>query len=86
MSVCSQGDVRTNQNPQLIVLQTLLIREHNRIAYELEALNPHWNDERLFQEARKIVIAEYQHVTYSHWLPLVIGEIFPFDLLSLKYR
>ncbi|XP_058794552.1 peroxidase-like [Phymastichus coffea] len=56
---------------------TLLIREHTRLAYDLAAINPHWNDERLFQESRRIVIAEYQHITYQYWLPLVIGEIMP---------
>ncbi|KAJ8676079.1 hypothetical protein QAD02_011865 [Eretmocerus hayati] len=73
--ICYQtGDVRTNQNPQLVILHTLIIREHNRIAHELAALNPHWDDERLFQESRTIVIAEYQHITYRHWLPLVLGQ------------
>ncbi|XP_001603559.2 uncharacterized protein LOC100119851 [Nasonia vitripennis] len=73
------GDARTNQNPQLVVLQTLLVREHNRVAYELAALNPHWSDEKLFQESRRIVIAEYQHVTYSYWVPLVLGRRYSRD-------
>ncbi|XP_043266726.1 peroxidase-like [Venturia canescens] len=68
------GDPRTNQNPQLVVLHTLLVREHNRVAMTLWALNPHWNDEKNFQEARRIVIAEYQHITYNEWLPLLFGE------------
>ena len=32
----------------------------HRVATELSLLNPHWDDERLYQEARRIVIAEMQ--------------------------
>ncbi|XP_075231368.1 peroxidase-like [Lycorma delicatula] len=67
------GDVRANQNPQLTVLQITLLREHNRIATALEHLNPHWDDETLYQEARRILIAEYQHINYYEWLPIFIG-------------
>ncbi|XP_014291722.1 peroxidase [Halyomorpha halys] len=67
------GDVRANQNPQLTVIQIILLREHNRIADILQHLNPHWDDERIFQEARRILIAEYQHINYAEWLPIFIG-------------
>lgn len=67
------GDVRANQNPQLTVLQTVLLREHNRLASALQHLNPHWDDETLYQEARKILIAEFQHINYYEWLPIFIG-------------
>lgn len=69
------GDVRVNQNPQLAILQTVLLREHNRIADKLCKLNPHWEDKRVFQEARRILIAEYQFITYNEWLPLIIGNL-----------
>lgn len=68
------GDVRANQNPQLTVIQIILLREHNRLADALSHLNPHWNDEKLYQEARRILIAEYQHINYAEWLPIFIGE------------
>ncbi|XP_063908767.1 peroxidase [Zophobas morio] len=67
------GDARVNQNPQLTVLQIILLREHNRIADILSKLNPHWDDERLFQEARRISIAEHQFISYYEWLPIFIG-------------
>lgn len=67
------GDARVNQNPQLTILQIILMREHNRIADALAKLNPHWNDETIFQEARRIAIAEHQFISYYEWLPIFIG-------------
>ena len=34
------GDVRANENPELTAIQTLFVREHNRIAGQLAAANP----------------------------------------------
>lgn len=67
------GDVRVNENIALVSTQTLWVLEHNRIAAELKKINPSWNDERLYQEARKIVIAMHQHITYKEYIPKVIG-------------
>lgn len=70
------GDRRGNQNPQLTVLQIILLREHNRIATVLSHINPHWDDETLFQEARRILIAEYQHINYYEYLPIILGKYY----------
>ncbi|XP_076249347.1 peroxidase [Calliopsis andreniformis] len=67
------GDNRANQSPHLIILQIILLREHNRIADALARINPHWTDETIFQEARRIAIAEMQHITYYEWLPIFLG-------------
>ncbi len=67
------GDVRAQENPQLAVFHTLMMREHNRIARLLRRLNPLWGEELLFQETRRIVIAEIQHITYTEYLPAMLG-------------
>lgn len=51
-----------------------MLREHNRLASTLAHLNPHWDDETLYQEARKILVAEYQHINYYEWLPIFLGN------------
>lgn len=55
-------------------MQTLWVREHNRVARKLATVNPQWSDETLYQEARRVVIAEIQHITYKEWLPLLVGR------------
>jgi len=68
------GDNRVNQNPGLQMLQTVLVREHNRIAEILGSLNPTWNDRTVFEETRRIVIAQVQHITYNEYVPILLGE------------
>jgi peroxidase len=68
------GEYRTSENLGLVGVQTLFNREHNRIAAQLAALNPKWTDEILFQETRRIVIAELQHITFNEYVPVLTGN------------
>lgn len=67
---------RANTTPFTSMLNTLFLREHNRLAKILEATNPSWDDERVFQTARninivlliKIVMEEYiNHISPYHF-------------------
>ena len=61
---------------------------HIRLATELKRMNPRWSDETVYQvgsdpwntrsifwlqEARRINVAEYQHIVFKEWLPIIIG-------------
>ncbi|XP_052080790.1 peroxidase-like [Mytilus californianus] len=73
------GDPRVNQQPALIALQTIWMKEHNRIANTLTQSNG-WTDEKAYQEARKIIGAMIQHVTYNEYLPHILGDQQMIDL------
>ncbi|XP_022903530.2 peroxidasin [Onthophagus taurus] len=68
------GDIRANEQVGLIAMHTVWMREHNRLAKELRRLNPHWESDLIYQEARKIVGAAMQHITYNDWLPFIVGK------------
>jgi peroxidase len=56
-------------------MHTLWHREHNRVAKGLAAVNPTWNDTILFEEARRIVIAELQHITFKEFIPSLLSKL-----------
>ena len=77
------GDFRVNQNMPLLSIQTLFLREHNRLADIFTELNPHWDDEKLFQETRRVLNAVYQHIIYNEFLPVLLGDEVV-DLYNIK--
>ena len=54
-------------------MHTIFVREHNRIVKEFGNINTNWDGERKYQEARKIVGAILQKITYEDFLPLILG-------------
>jgi peroxidase len=68
------GDVRAQENPSLTALQTLFVREHNFQVDKLHAAHPDWDGEHLYQQARAIVGGEIENITFSEFLPHVVGK------------
>ncbi len=72
------GGDRANAAPQVTMLNTLFLREHNRLADVIASSHPDWNDGRVFDAARacntvifiKIVVEEY--INHINSTPLTL--------------
>jgi len=73
------GGERANSTSITAAVNTLFLREHNRLCTILERNNPGWNDERVFQTARninivlliKVVVEEYINHISPYWMKLL---------------
>ncbi|XP_069120604.1 uncharacterized protein [Argopecten irradians] len=64
------GDIRVNENPLLATIHTAFVRYHNILA---ERFDSSLSDEDIYQRTRQIIGALIQQITYSKWLPSVLG-------------
>ena len=73
----------------LACIHTIMLREHNKVAAKLTTINPHWDVNRVFEETRRIIGAQIQHITYNEFLPRVLGlnnlNLFDLDLRTSGY-
>ncbi len=68
------GDNRVNQQGPLIVMQTIWAREHN---YQVDQITPYaagWTQDELFEAARAVTEAEWQHIVFEEYVPTLIGS------------
>jgi peroxidase len=69
------GDgIRGNQQPGVNSIHVMMRKRHNQHAKALARVNPHWDDETLFQEARRLLIAETTKIHYGEYMPSILGE------------
>lgn len=72
------GDALANISPFLQILQTLFVREHNRLVDKFKSIFT--DEETLFQETRRVTVAMMQHIIYSEYLPSILGKCMSKDL------
>ncbi len=70
------GGDRSNSAPQVSMLTTLLLREHNRLAGELEERNPGWDDDRVFETARNILIVLFIKLVVEEYINHIASKPF----------
>lgn len=69
------GDGRLNENIALTPVHTIWHREHDYQVDALRAQHPGWSEEQLFQAAKVIVEAEYQHTVVDEFSAALAGGV-----------
>jgi prostaglandin-endoperoxide synthase 2 len=72
------GGDRVNATPQVAMMNTLFLREHNRLAAMLEADNPSWDSERVFEIARNISIVMFIKIVVEEYINHINTSVFRF--------
>lgn len=67
-SLFAVGGDRVNAAPQTAMMNTLFLREHNRLAAMLEAGHPDWDDDRVFETARNIIIVMFIKIVVEDYI------------------
>ncbi|KAF7658751.1 hypothetical protein LDENG_00008450 [Lucifuga dentata] len=68
------GNAWANENMFTAAEGIIWFRYHNYVASKLHEEHPEWSDEKLFQNARKTVVATFQNIIVYEWLPGYLGD------------
>ncbi|XP_059487238.1 dual oxidase 2-like [Neocloeon triangulifer] len=71
------GNPRGNENPFLLTFGVVWFRWHNALAKMLKQRHHEWSDEKIFNEARKWLIATHQRIVIYEWLPAWLSSQLP---------
>jgi len=76
---------RVNVQPGYVMLNVVCLREHNRLCDLLARTYPTWDDERLFQTARNIVIVEVMKIVIDEYINHISPYHFKFVTEPLSF-
>jgi prostaglandin-endoperoxide synthase 2 len=76
----AMGSDRANSQLGYTMLNVLFLREHNRVARLLAEEYPRWDDERLFQTARNILIVKLINIVIEEYINHITPYYFKFFL------
>jgi prostaglandin-endoperoxide synthase 2 len=75
------GGDRANASPQVSMMNTLFLREHNRLAQVIEGAHGDWDDDRVFETARNISIVMFIKLVVEDYINHI--NTAPFHLRAL---
>jgi len=70
------GGDRANATMLISMLNTLFLREHNRLAALFEELHPDWDDTRVFETARNCVIVMFIKIVIEEYINHISSAAF----------
>jgi prostaglandin-endoperoxide synthase 2 len=79
-TIFAMGGERANVNIGYTMMNILFLREHNRVCGELARAYPRWDDERLFQTARNILIALLIKIVLEEYINHITPYYYKFRL------
>ncbi|MGP1284075.1 MAG: peroxidase family protein [Parasphingopyxis sp.] len=62
------GGDRVNAAPQTAMMNVLFLREHNRVAALIEGDHPEWDDDRVFETVRNILIVMFIKLVVEEYI------------------
>lgn len=68
------GDHRANEHPALTAIHTIFLREHNRLAEEVESRRPDLQANDCYELARAMNVAQFQKIVFDEFYPAMVGE------------
>jgi prostaglandin-endoperoxide synthase 2 len=77
-SLFAVGGDRANATPAVAAINLLFLREHNRLADKLAAANPNWDDDRVFETARNIIIVMFIKIVVEEYINHINTSVFKF--------
>lgn len=68
------GDARNDENRMVAGIHSMFLRFHNLTVDDVRGANPSWSPDRVFAEARRLVVARYQGLVLHDLLPQIVGQ------------